>query len=154
MGATTVSPAGVKFTAGFEGCRLTAYPDPGTNAEPFTLGYGHTGPDIHEGMTCTQEQADAWLQSDLNAAARAVLLNVKVPLTQNQLDALSDFVFNVGAWNFAKSSLLRFLNAGYTTDAANQFQRWSLADGKVMLGLVKRRKAEAALFLTPDAPCT
>ncbi|HLI61923.1 MAG TPA: lysozyme [Terriglobales bacterium] len=77
---------------------------------------------------------------------------VTVPLTQNQFDALVDFVFNVGAENFARSTLLRELNAGNTAGAAAQFLLWKWAGGVVSPGLLRRRQAEAALFESADAP--
>lgn len=134
----------------FEGCSLVAYPDPGTGAEPYTIGYGHTGRDVKKGMTITQSQANSWLASDIEKAATIVAANVKVPITQNQFDALVDFCFNVGAGNFAASSLLRLLNAGKYAEAAVQFDRWNLAAGKILPGLVRRRIAERQLFMKPD----
>jgi len=146
-----VSAVGVALTKQFEGCELDAYPDPATRAAPYTCGYGHTGPDVKKGMRITQEQADAWLVADLDNAADSVNASVTVPLTQNQFDALTDFVFNVGAGNFRASTLLRMLNNGDYQGAADQFPRWGLAAGKVMPGLVRRRRAERDLFLTPGA---
>jgi lysozyme len=145
MSQRTVSENGVALTMRFEGCDLESYPDPGTRAEPFTIGYGH------KGMKITQAQADAWLRSDLAKAAACVNANVKVPLTQNQFDALADFCFNVGAGNFVASTLLRLLNAGNYAGASVQFDRWNLAAGRVLPGLVKRRIAERQLFMKPDA---
>jgi lysozyme len=145
-----VSKNGVALTMRFEGCDLTSYPDPGTRGAPYTCGWGHTGKDVTKGMTITQAQADAWLKSDLNNAAMTVNATVKVPLTQNQFDALCDFVFNVGAGNFIASTLLRLLNAGNYADSAVQFDRWNLAAGNVLQGLVKRRIAERQLFMKPD----
>lgn len=147
MTARTVSPNGVALTKQFEGCDLDVYPDPATRAEPYTCGYGHTGPDVKKGARVTQAQADAWLAADLAKAAAVVNASVTVPLTQNQFDALTDFVFNVGAGNFRASTLLRLLNKSDYAGAADQFPRWGLAAGKVMPGLVRRRNAERALFL-------
>jgi lysozyme len=144
-----VSPNGIALTESMEGLSLTSYPDPGTGAEPWTIGYGHTGPGVTPGMTITQAQAQAFLQEDLARAAQAVNGLVHVVLNQNQFDALCDFVFNVGAGNFRSSTLLRLLNAGNYAGAANQFAVWNLAGGRVLPGLVTRRAAEAALFNTP-----
>jgi lysozyme len=99
-------------------------------------------------MTVTQAQADAWLEYDLARSAQIVNSLVHVHLNQNQFDALVDFVFNVGAGNFRSSTLLRLLNAGNFAAAADQFSRWTQAAGKTMPGLVKRRAAERALFLS------
>lgn len=143
-----VSPNGVAFTKSFEGCRLVSYPDPGTGGAPWTCGYGHTGPDVKPGMTVTQAQADAWIVEDLGRAAQSVNALVHVALTQNQFDALADFVFNVGAGNLRSSTLLRKLNAGDYAGAANQFLLWDKAGGRPLKGLTKRRQAERKLFLS------
>lgn len=143
-----VSSNGVAFTKSFEGCRLSSYPDPGTGGAPWTCGYGHTGPDVKPGMTVTQAQADAWIAEDLGRSGQAVNALVHVALTQNQFDALADFVFNVGAGNLRSSTLLRKLNAGDYAGAANQFLLWDKAGGKPLKGLTTRRQAERKLFLS------
>lgn len=150
MTGRTVSDNGVALTMRFEGCDLVSYPDPGTGDAPWTIGFGHTGRDVTKGMKITQAQADAWLRADLAKAAACVNANVKVPLTQNQFDALTDFCFNVGAGNFIASTLLRLLNAGNYAGASTQFDRWNLAAGRILPGLVKRRIAERQLFMKPD----
>ena len=137
---------GIKAIEGYEGCKLAAYPDPATGGAPWTIGVGHTGPDIHEGMTCTQEQAEEWLAKDLESAERAVTSAVKVLITQSQFDALVSFVFNVGAGAFASSSLLRLLNEGDYRGAAAQFDRWNKGPNGPMPGLTKRRAAERKMF--------
>ena len=131
----------------FEGCRLTAYPDPGTGGAPFTIGYGHIL-GVQEGDTCTQDQADEWLLDDLHDAIATVQNDVIVPLNDNELSALVDFVFNVGGKNFAGSTLLRLLNTGQYEQAAAEFGKWNHASGHVLAGLTRRRAAEAALFKT------
>ncbi len=131
----------------FEGCRLEAYPDPGTGGEPWTIGYGSTV-GVTAGMVITQEQADARLERDMAAAAAAVEKYRAAPLNQNQFDALCDFVFNVGAEAFRTSTLLRLLNSRSYKSAAYEFGRWTRAGGRVLPGLVKRRAAERQLFET------
>ena len=139
------SQSGLDFIADHEGLELTAYADPATGGEPWTNGYGHTK-GVKPGDTCTKEQAMQWLAEDVETAEKAVLRMVDVPLSQNQFDALVSFVFNCGAGNFEKSTLLRLLNDLDYDGASEQFQRWNKAAGKVMAGLTKRRHAEAALF--------
>jgi lysozyme len=129
----------------FEGCKLVAYPDPGTGGVPWTIGYGHTL-NVQPGDTCSQDQADEWLVDDLHDALASVQNNVIVPLSNDELSALVDFVFNVGGKNFASSTLLRLLNAGDYEGAAGQFERWNQAGGHVLAGLTRRRAAEAAMF--------
>ena len=141
------SKNGLHLTENFEGLRLTAYPDPATHGDPWTIGYGHTGAEVHQGMTITQEQAEEFLMQDVQKVVQTVNSKVHTDLTQNEFDALVDFVFNCGAGNFAGSTLLRKINAGDMEGAALEFEKWTHADGKVMAGLIKRRHAEAVLFL-------
>ena len=140
------SKNGLHLTENFEGLRLTAYPDPATHGDPWTIGYGHTGAEVHQGMTITQEQAEEFLMQDVQKAVQTVNLKVHTDLTQNEFDALVDFVFNCGAGNFAGSTLLKKINAGDMEGAALEFQKWDKAAGHVMAGLVRRRQAETDLF--------
>ena len=73
----------------FEGCRLSAYPDPGTGGDPITIGYGHTGPGVTMGLTIPQSQADAWLQQDLEKANKLMHELINIPLKQCQEDAFA-----------------------------------------------------------------
>lgn len=139
------SPDGLKLTESFEGCRLQAYLD---SVGVPTIGYGHTH-GVTMGMTCTQEQADAWLQEDVQGAVQAVNNLVIVPLTQQQFDALVDFTFNLGAGALQQSTLLRLLNSGNYQGAAGEFEKWDKAGGKVLPGLLRRRQAERDIFNTP-----
>ena len=141
------SHAGRDFIAEHEGLRLVAYPDPGTGGEPITSGVGHTG-GVKLGDRITHEQAMAFLAADLHTAESAIDNMVKVPLSQQEHDALVSFIFNVGSGAFRDSTLRRFLNAGDRRGAANEFLRWTRAGGREMAGLVTRRKAERALFLS------
>ena len=97
-------------------------------------------------MRITEGGAEALLRHDLEWVESTINKNVKVPLNQNQYDALASFIYNVGAGAFRKSTLLRLLNQGDYTGAAGQFQRWNKAGGKVLRGLTRRRQAEAEKF--------
>lgn len=130
-----------------EGLRLKAYPDPASGGVPWTIGWGHTR-NVHKGDTCTEAEAEHFIDEDMGDAFACIDHSVTVPLDYRQRDALCSFVFNVGCGAFQKSTLLRLLNAGDYTGAAAQFPRWNKAAGKVMPGLVKRRGEERALFLT------
>jgi lysozyme len=141
------SKSGLHLTEQFEGLRLDAYPDPGTGGHPWTIGYGHTGDDVHPGLTITQEQAEALLMQDVQKAAADVNSKVTGDITQEEFDALVDFTFNCGAGNFNSSTLLKKVNAGDFDGAAEEFKKWNKAAGHVLAGLVKRREAEASLFL-------
>jgi lysozyme len=141
------SPDGLKLTESFEGCRLAAYLD---SVGVPTIGYGHTH-GVAMGMTCTQEQAEQWLQQDVQVAVQAVNNLVTVPLTQQQFDALVDFTFNLGTGALQHSTLLRLLNSGNYQGAAGEFEKWDKAGGKVLPGLLRRRQAERDMFNTPAA---
>lgn len=127
----------------FEGRYLQAYRCP---AGIPTIGVGHTH-GVRMGDTCSVEQADVWLTEDLQDAEAAVNTLVKVPLTQEQFDALVSFAFNLGRTALAESTLLILVNKGSFKAAAEQFDRWVYSKGKKLPGLVRRRAAEKALFL-------
>lgn len=133
-----------KLIKKFEGCRLTAYKCP---AGIWTIGYGYTH-GIHEGMSITQDQADILLDEEIDNVAKQVSSVVKVPLTSNQEDALIDFAYNLGIGNLKSSTLLKKLNVSDFAGAADEFDKWIYASGKVLPGLVKRRQAEKELFLS------
>lgn len=145
----------LSITKQAESCRLTAYPDPasprargtGSDGSPWTIGYGHTGPDVYEGLTWTQAQADAALLADMQKAINNVHAYVKVPLTEDQFIALCDFTFNVGCSAFDTSTLLAKLNAYDLEGAIDEFAKWNKAGGIVLNGLIKRRDGEKALFI-------
>lgn len=131
----------------FEGCILKAYPDPGTGGDPWTIGVGHTGPEVKPGVVWTQAQADAALETDLARFARGVWNAIgEKETTQNRFDALVSFAFNVGLGNLLNSTLLRMHNKGDYAGAAGQFIRWNKAAGKVLNGLTRRREAEAKMY--------
>jgi lysozyme len=129
----------------YEKCRLAAYPD--QKGVP-TIGWGHTGPDIHLGMTCTQAQADAWFEQDVQFAVMQVIRSLDVVVNQNQFDALVAFTFNVGVTAEGHSTLVKLVNAGHTGAASAEFAKWNHVDGQVSNGLTARRAAERLLFLS------
>ncbi len=134
---------GTELTEQFEGLRLAAYQD---QVGVWTIGYGHTGPDVYPGLTITQNEATALLLHDVGTAAGCVNRLVTVMLQQEEFDALVDFVFNLGAQAFATSTLLRKLNASEFDAAIAEFAKWDHAGGQVVAGLLRRRLAEADLF--------
>ncbi len=140
------SSTGRAFIRDAEGEKLTEYR---CSAGVPTIGVGHTGPDVKMGMTITKAQSDALLVADLARFEKAVAASVKVPLTQNQFDALVSLAFNIGSSAFAKSALVRVLNGGHYDQVGAQLARWNRVDGKPNKGLTARRAREAALFVKP-----
>lgn len=136
----------------FEGFEDKAYPDPKKGGAPYTIGWGTTrypsGMPVKPGDTATKEKAEQYLANDLVKFEAAVTSAVKVPLTQNQFDALVSFTYNLGAGNLNSSTLLKMLNAGDYKGAADQFMRWVSPGSAVEAGLRRRRTAERALFLS------
>lgn len=139
-----LGPKGEALIKSFEKLALTAYRDSGG---VLTIGWGHTGPEVVEGLTCTEQQAQWWLESDVNHAVRAVNELVRPTITQNEFDALVAFGFNVGVGAEAHSTLLKLVNACDWTGAAAEFPKWNHVNGIVSSGLSARRAAEQALFL-------
>ncbi len=138
------SQAGIDLIKGYEGLRLRVYRDSGGLP---TVGYGHLikpGEDFHTGISA--KKAELMLAADLLATEDAVKRLVNVPMNQNQYDALVSLVFNIGAGQLQKSTLLRKLNAGDLAGAAKEFLRWNKAGGKVVEGLRRRRIAEKKMF--------
>lgn len=135
----------------FEGCRLTAYPDPGTGGKPYTIGWGSTtdslGNSIAPGTKWTQPQADQRLAAHVAEFAAGVdKLLGGAAVTARQKAALTSLAYNIGLGNLGSSTLLRKHNAGDYAGAALEFAKWSRAAGKVMAGLTRRRAAEAATY--------
>lgn len=133
----------------WEGCRLKAYPDPATGADPWTIGYGATGPDIGPDTAWTQAQADADLQRRIDAIGSAID-GFDVHLNDNQKGALCSLAYNIGIGNLNNSTLLKCLRRGDTSGASAQFLMWNKAAGRVMNGLVNRRKDEKSTFDAPE----
>lgn len=136
-----MSPRGLQALIQREGSRLQAYPD--TRGIP-TIGVGHTGPEVHLGLSWTETQVQEALAKDIAWAEAEVNRCVTVPMTQNQFDALVSFTFNIGKTGFDHSSALRDFNAGVTR-AANDLLMWEIPPV-----LKTRRESERRQFLTPD----
>ncbi|EMN1931792.1 lysozyme [Burkholderia ambifaria] len=137
---------GIALIKQFEGLRLARYLD--AVGKP-TIGYGHLIlPNERFTHPLTPAEAEALLRRDLRGAELNLRKLLHVPVTQQQFDALMSFVFNLGAGRLRSSTLLRYLNAGARTRAADQFLVWNKAGGKPLAGLTKRRQAERALFLS------
>ena len=137
-----IGQAGINLIKKFEGCRLTAYKCP---AGVWTIGYGHTGSDVKQGLTITQAKADQLLKNDLEKFEKHVMLfDSKYHWTQNEFDALVSFSFNVGSINQLTANKTRTKE-----QIVKSILLYNKAGGNVLPGLTRRRQAEQKLFLTP-----
>lgn len=141
-----ISQAGIDLIKEYEGCKLEAYKCP---AGVWTIGYGHTGPDVYKGRYIGPTMATMLLREDLERFEREVTAMLVIPVRQHQFDALVSFAFNLGSSALRKSTLLRKLNNGDYAGASAEFDKWTRAGGKVLPGLVRRRAAERKLFDSP-----
>lgn len=147
-----IGPAGLALIKQFEGCaralgdgRFAAYPDPGSGSDPWTIGWGATGQGIASGTIWTQAECDARLERDLARFSREVTHALgSAPTSQVQFDALVSFHYNTGA--IGRATLTKLHKAGKYAQAEAEFARWVHSGGKRLNGLVRRRKAEAALY--------
>lgn len=137
-----LSQNGLNLIKSFESCRLTAYKAVPTETY-WTIGWGHYGPDVYEGMTITQEEADALLLSDCQRFVNHVNSFTMYSFTQNEFDALVSFAFNVGS--------ITQLTANGTRDKATIAEKileYNKSGGVVLPGLVTRRQKEHDLFVS------
>lgn len=142
------SKKGLDLIKKYEGCRLIAYKCP---SGVYTIGYGHTS-GVKKGQKISLKQAESFLKEDIKKFENGVKKHVSAPLNQNQFDSLVSFSFNCGLSALKGSTLLKKLNAKDYKGAAKEFLRWNKANGVVLEGLKRRRKAEKALFEEIPAP--
>lgn len=143
-----ISEKGLELIKNFEGCRLKAYKP--VKAETYwTIGYGHYGPDVKQGMTITQEQAEEYLRNDIAGYERTVedICSYLPKLTQNEFDALVSFTYNCGGGGLLQLTKQKTRTKAQMMSHIEAYNKG--ADGKVLPGLTKRRLAEKELFLTP-----
>ena len=138
-----VSEKGLRLIKNSEGLRLTAYQDA---VGVWTIGYGHTGPDVVAGLTITLVRAEALLRGDLQRFERGVESALSRPATQGQFDAMVSLAYNVGVGAFQGSTLRQKFNAGDTDGAAQQFAEFIHAGGAILKCLVRRRASEIIVF--------
>jgi GH24 family phage-related lysozyme (muramidase) len=147
----SVNKATLDLIKRYEGCKLTAYQD---IVGIWTIGYGTTaaadlGIVPAKGMTITQERAEDLLRQGVDKFAATVDALITANVNANEFGACASLAYNIGTTAFAKSTVLRELNAGRKDKAVAAFRMWNKAGGEVIQGLVNRREAEIALFLTP-----
>jgi len=148
-----INQATIDLIKEFEGFRGKAYK---CSAGVWTIGYGTTaaagvGIEPVQGMEITEQEAEWYLQKGINKFADSIRGSITVPVNENEFGACVSLAYNIGPAAFKKSSVLRHLNNEDRARAANSFLLWNKAGGKVLKGLVRRREAEKALFLTPVA---
>lgn len=143
----TISQKGIDLIKTFEGCKLFAYRD---SVGIPTIGYGHIK-DVKMGMSITQKQAEEFLKGDIKPVER-LLNGMGINYTQNQFDALTSWIFNLGEGNFKKSTMYKNIVARKSdVEITDQMVKWVNAGGRPLLGLKKRRVAEANMFLGKTA---
>lgn len=143
-------PAAYKLIRTWEGCRLKAYPDPVSGNVPWTIGYGTTD-GVRSGMVITQAQAEFMMEADVKVRAEKIASWLDKPYTYNQISAMVSLAYNVGLNAVYHSQLLSDFNAGLAPKmCVADFSHFVYAGGKIIQGLVNRRKAEAYVFLQPD----
>lgn len=147
-----INKAGYDLVKEFEGKELVSYLCP---AGVWTIGYGHTGPEVREGVYISDARAVELLDKDLDWAEACV--DKTCPVTSdNEFAAMVSLCFNIGAAGFAKSTVARLHNKGDKIGAAKAFSMWNKAtvggELKPLLGLTRRRGREAELYMTPDVP--
>jgi lysozyme len=145
-----IGQKGLDLIKEFEGFRDKAYKD---EAGVWTIGYGTirvNNVPVTQGMTCTQADAERWLRDYVRPMCTRISTIVKVPLTQNQFDALASFAYNLGDGALQQSTLLRTLHAKQPITEA-MFTAWNKVRANGVLresdGLTRRRKREYQLFI-------
>ena len=143
MTLMTISQKGIDLIKTFEGCKLFAYRD---SVGIPTIAYGHTK-DVKMGMSITQKQAEEFLKNDIKPIER-LLNGMGINYTQNQFDALTSWIFNLGEGNFKKSTMYKNIVARKSDiEITDQMVKWYNAGGRPLAGLMRRRVAEANMFL-------
>lgn len=139
-----INKAGIDLIKQYEGCRLKAYKDA---VGVWTVGFGHTSPDVVEGIEIDLGTANELLENDLRFFQEGVEDLITADLNENQFSALVCFAYNLGLAALKRSHLLDYVNAGKFNEASNEFHKWNKGNGVELSGLTKRRMAEKNLFL-------
>ena len=144
-----INEAGMELIKHYEGWRESPYL---CSAARPTIGYGSTWDRHGNAVTLdhpdiTKKQGEYLLQREVRHSETAIRRLIKAELTENMFSSLCSFIYNVGSGNFQKSTLRMKLNRGQYESAADEFPKWRKAGGRVVKGLVRRRKQERELFL-------
>jgi lysozyme len=148
MNSFSLSFDDTQFIRDQEGFSATAYPDPISKGEPYTIAWGLTGSWVTPGLTLTEDEAEEKFMDRISSVLESMEPLITVSLRQKQLIALTSFVWNLGIGSFARSTLLKKLNTGDTQGAANGFLPWNMANGHAVAALTNRRERERELFLS------
>ena len=141
-----VSKLGIDLIKHFEGLKLTAY-KPVPTEKYYTIGIGHYGADVKKDMAISEKQAEELFRKDI-ATIETTLNKMGINFTQNEFDALVSFIFNLGQGNFNNSTLKKYILQGKSDiEICDQIIRWVNSNGKPLLGLKRRRVAEANMWL-------
>ena len=145
-----LSATGAALIANFEGFRSCPYRDA---VGVWTIGYGSTK-GVGPGTKClSRQEALARMKREVNQTYGAAVNRLPVDLNQNQFDALTSFVYNVGTGGIGTNTGVgKALRKKQWDRAANELLRWNKAGGRTLAGLTRRRKAERKLFLTEVPP--
>lgn len=154
MTQLTISIGCVNLVKQFEGFKSKAYPDPATNGEPYTIGYGSTryanGDKVKLGEMLTMPEAERLLIFDLERRLGAIRAWLPYQMNQNQVDSVLSFVYNCGVGAFEKSTLRKLIwDNPHNPIIRQEFMKWTRANSKVMKGLQNRRAAESELYFKP-----
>jgi lysozyme len=139
-----ISQIGIELIKCFEGYREKPYKCP---AGFWTIGYGHLIKPQESFTFLTEDEAESLLKEDIITYEKAVKRLITTELTQNQFDALVSFTYNLGTGALQRSTLRQKLNRSEYMDAASEFDKWVMAGGRKLKGLVIRRHLEKLLFL-------
>jgi len=145
----TITFEDTKLIRNFEGHSLTAYPDPATKAEPYTISYGITGSWVKKDTVITEEQSKKIFMLHIEKFCSQLDKLITVELNKNQYLAVLSLTWNIGIGNLKNSTLLKLVNIGEFEEASKEFRKWNKANKIVMPGLTRRRLAEEALFCKP-----
>ena len=149
MRLMTIDKEGIEFIKKFEGCKLTAY-KPVSSEKYWTIGFGHYGKDVTQGMTITMERAEQLFRDDIKPIERSIHKLGKC-LTQGEYNTLVSWIYNLGNGNFDSSTLKKkILAEAEDEEITDQIVRWIYAGGKPLLGLKRRRVAEANMWLEKE----
>ena len=144
-----INNAGIEIIKAFEGFSAKVYLDP---IGIPTVGFGSTWDVDGNRITVdhpevTEKEATRLLQKEVRHVEAAIGKLIKAEITENMFSSLGSFAYNVGTGNLQRSTLRMKLNRGWYLEAADEFPKWRRAGGKILSGLVRRRKAEMGLFL-------